>query len=58
MISVFTVCSVLFRNANNFAAKSAANSSRFRNVCVFTGDLLVLAIRNVLRILFSDANSS
>lgn len=58
MISLFSVCSVLFRNANNFAPKSAANSSRYRNVCVFIGDLLVLAIRNVLRILFSDANSS
>ena len=58
MILLFTVCSVLFRNANNFAPKSAANSSSYRNVCVFKGDLLVLAIRNVLRILFSDANSS
>ena len=58
MISLFSVCGVLFRNANNFAPKSATNSSRYRNVCVFTGDLLVLAIRNVLRILFSDANSS
>lgn len=48
MISLFIVCSVLFRNANNFAPKSAANSSSYGNVCVFTGDMLVLAIRNVL----------
>lgn len=48
MISLFIVCSVLFRNAHNFAPKSPANSSSYGNVCVFTGDMLVVAIRNVL----------